>query len=63
MALFCHSLILSLQDTELEPIMAKRKVEVEEWSPLLIPMDELLYNSSGLLNFSNLDVRTAVKYR
>lgn len=52
-----------MQDSELEPVLDKRRLQPEDWSPLLIAMEDLLYNSSGLLNFSNLDVRSAVMNR
>jgi len=55
--------LLEHQDSELEPLLEKCGIHPEEWTPLLIAMEDLLFNSSGLLNFSNEDVRSAVKKR
>ncbi|KAL6043085.1 actin [Balamuthia mandrillaris] len=49
-----------LNDSELEALMSRKGIEASRWSELLVIMEDLLFNSSGLLNFSNVDVRTAV---
>lgn len=50
-------------DTELTPLMEQNKFEVHDWSSLIVVMEDLLFSSGGLINFSNEDVRMAVKTR
>ena len=51
------------QDSELEPLMTAKGIGLHEWSGVLVLMEDLLFHSSGLLNFSNHDVRRAVSNR
>jgi len=53
---------LSLE-TELAPLLEKKGIEPHEWSSLYLVIEQLLYNSGGVLDFSNRDIRQAVKTR
>jgi tetratricopeptide (TPR) repeat protein len=50
-------------ETELAPLLFKKKVEHKQWSSLAIVIEDLLLNSLGLLSFSNKDIVRAVKSR
>eukprot|EP00026_Physarum_polycephalum_P000414 Phypoly_transcript_00415.p1 GENE.Phypoly_transcript_00415~~Phypoly_transcript_00415.p1 ORF type:complete len:1535 (+),score=349.28 Phypoly_transcript_00415:114-4718(+) len=50
-------------ETELAPLLLKKKVEHKQWSSLFIVIEDLLFNSLGLLSFSNRDIVQAVKSR
>jgi len=47
-------------DTELAVLLEKRGFELSEWSSLIVVMEDLLFSSGGLLNFSNEAVAEAV---
>ena len=44
---------ISYLDTELAPLLLKKKVEHKAWSSLFIVIEDLIFNSLGLLSFSN----------
>lgn len=50
-------------ETELALLMEEKKIEHHEYTAIYVTLEELLFSSSGLLNFSNRDVRKAVENR
>jgi hypothetical protein len=48
---------------ELEPILESQGIPEVEWSSFSLVLEELMTNCSGILNFTNADIRLAIEQR
>eukprot|EP01126_Amoeba_proteus_P045546 TRINITY_DN5103_c0_g2_i1.p1 TRINITY_DN5103_c0_g2~~TRINITY_DN5103_c0_g2_i1.p1 ORF type:complete len:1163 (+),score=289.74 TRINITY_DN5103_c0_g2_i1:174-3662(+) len=60
MSFICTSRRGLYLDTELVPLMENKGFELGEWSSLIIVLEELLFNSGGLIKVSNEEVEKVV---
>eukprot|EP01125_Pyxidicula_operculata_P008164 TRINITY_DN275_c3_g1_i1.p1 TRINITY_DN275_c3_g1~~TRINITY_DN275_c3_g1_i1.p1 ORF type:complete len:1833 (-),score=537.60 TRINITY_DN275_c3_g1_i1:60-5486(-) len=50
-------------DSELTPLLEAKGFELQDWSSLIVVMQDMLFSSGGLINFSNDQVRAGVSKR